>query len=57
MITPVCREGLTFDEVEAAWAVEIRRRLRRLDDGKAKTVPWAEVRRRILAAANRDAET
>ena len=44
------------EEVEAAWSVEIQRRLHRLDDGVAKTVPWAEARRRILAAADRDAE-
>lgn len=44
------------EDVEAAWSVEIQRRLHRLDDGVAKTVPWAEARRRILAAADRDAE-
>ena len=41
------------DEAEAAWSVEIRRRLERLDTGLAKTVPWPEARRRILAAAGR----
>ena len=45
------------EDVEAAWSVEIQRRLHRLDDGIAKTVPWAEARRRILAAADGDAET
>ena len=45
------------DDVEAAWSVEIQRRLKRLDDGIAKTVPWPEARRRILAAADRDAGT
>ena len=39
------------NDAEAAWSVEIRRRLERLDAGLAKTVPWAEARRRILAAA------
>jgi len=42
------------DDAEAAWSVEIRRRLERLDAGLANTVPWAEARRRILAAARRD---
>lgn len=44
------------DDAEAAWSVEIRRRLERLDAGLANTVPWAEARRRILAAARRDSK-
>jgi len=40
-------------DAEAAWSEEIRARLDRLDDGTAKTVPWAEARRRIHAAAGR----
>ena len=35
--------------VEAAWNDEIRRRIEDLDSGKAKTVPWEEVRRRASA--------
>lgn len=42
------------EDAEAAWSAEIRRRLDRLDSGLAKTVPWSEARRRILAAAGRD---
>jgi len=42
------------DDAEAAWSAEIRRRIERLDAGLANTVPWAEARRRILAAARRD---
>jgi len=42
------------DDAEAAWSAEIRRRLEWLDSGLAKTVPWSEARRRILAAAGRD---
>ena len=45
------------DDAEAAWSVEIQQRLQRLDEGIAKTVPWPEARRRILAAADRDAGT
>ena len=45
------------DDAEAEWSVEIQRRLQRLDDGLARTIPWAEARRRILAAADRDAGT
>ena len=33
--------------VESAWNEEINRRLADLDSGKAKTVPWDEIRRRI----------
>lgn len=42
------------EDAEAAWSLEIQRRLDRLDSGKAKTVPWPEARRRILAAARRE---
>ena len=42
------------EDAEAAWSTEIRRRLDRLASGAAKTVPWSEARRRILAAAGRD---
>jgi len=41
-------------DAEAAWSVEIRARLDRLDAGTAKTIPWSEARRRIHAAAGRD---
>ena len=41
-------------DVEAAWSAEIGRRVQRLDAGLAKTVSWAESRRRIFAAAGRD---
>jgi hypothetical protein len=37
-------------DAEAAWSVEIRERLDRVDAGTA-TTPWSEARRRIHAAA------
>ena len=40
-------------DAEAAWSQEIRARLDRLEAGTARTVPWAEARRRIHAAAGR----
>jgi putative addiction module component (TIGR02574 family) len=40
-------------DVEAAWSAEIRSRLDRVEAGSAVTVPWAEARRRIHAAAGR----
>ena len=33
--------------VENAWDQEIARRIADLDSGKAKTVPWEEIRARI----------
>ena len=39
------------NDADAAWSLEIRRRLERFDAGLAKAVPWPEARRRILAAA------
>jgi len=35
------------EDAEAAWALEIRRRLAELDSGAVKTIPWSEARRRI----------
>ena len=32
---------------EAAWQVEIDRRLREIDAGKVKPIPWSEARRKI----------
>ena len=40
-------------DAEAAWSAEIRARLDRVDAGTAKTIPWAEARRRIHSAAGR----
>jgi len=43
--------GETDDEVEAAWAKEIHRRLAEIDAGAVTTIPWAEARRRIMTPA------
>jgi putative addiction module component (TIGR02574 family) len=40
------------EEVEAAWADEIRRRLDEVDAGVVQPIPWPEARLRIAAAAN-----
>jgi len=37
----------TDADAEQAWADELRKRIRELDDGSVETVPWAEARRRI----------
>lgn len=38
--------------VEEAWSQEIARRIKELDSGKVKSVPWAEARRQIAAILN-----
>lgn len=35
------------EDAEAAWATEINGRVAELDGGARKTIPWAEVRRRL----------
>ena len=41
-------EDTVDEDVEAAWAEELRRRIEDLDSGKAKTIPWSQARRMIL---------
>lgn len=40
-------------EVEAAWAVEIERRARRVMAGESAGIPWEDVRRRAEAELRR----
>jgi putative addiction module component (TIGR02574 family) len=37
------------EDAEAAWSVEIARRLRDVQSGDAKTIPWSQVRQMIVA--------
>jgi len=41
--------GKVDEGVQAAWDAEIAKRIKELDSGRAKTIPWAEVRKRNLA--------
>ena len=41
--------GKVDEGVLAAWDEEIKKRIADLDSGKAKTIPWEEVRQRNLA--------
>jgi putative addiction module component (TIGR02574 family) len=41
--------GKVDEGIQAAWEAEIGKRVAELDSGKAKTIPWEEVRRRNLA--------
>lgn len=39
-------------DVEAAWTDEIKRRVTDIDDGNVETIPWEDVRRRLLDRLN-----
>ncbi|HEY8671954.1 MAG TPA: addiction module protein [Terriglobales bacterium] len=41
--------GKVDEGVQAAWDAEIGKRIADLDSGRAKTIPWTEVRKRNLA--------
>jgi putative addiction module component (TIGR02574 family) len=41
--------GKVDEGVQAAWEIEIAKRIAELDSGEAKTISWTEVRRRNLA--------
>ncbi len=41
--------GKPDEDVEAAWAEEIERRVRQIDTGEVKTIPWEEVRAKLYA--------
>ena len=45
-------EGEPDPGVEAAWAAEIERRVAELDSSAVKTIPWEEVRQRLLDRLN-----
>lgn len=34
-------------DADAAWEIEVARRIQDLDQGKTRTIPWAEIRRKI----------
>jgi putative addiction module component (TIGR02574 family) len=44
--------GEPDDDVEAAWAEEVERRVRQIDRGEVKTIPWEEVRAELYARLN-----
>jgi putative addiction module component (TIGR02574 family) len=45
-------EGEPDPDVEAAWAVEIEKRVAELDAGTARTIPWEKVRQRLVDRLN-----
>ncbi len=42
-------EGPEDPEWTAAWAAELDRRVREIDEGRAKAVPWEEVKAKLEA--------
>lgn len=47
----------TGDDIEAAWAEEVRQRLADVDAGLVTPIPWPEAQRRILTAVRGRRET
>ena len=47
-------DGTVDEGAEEAWNQEIGHRIEGLDSGKAKTVPWEEVRARISSRLTHD---
>ena len=45
-------EGEPDHDVEAAWAAEIQKRLAELDAGTVETIPWEQVRQRLIDRLN-----
>ena len=39
-------------DVEAAWALEIEKRVAELDAGTVKSIPWEQVRQRLVDRLN-----
>ena len=45
-------EGEPDPDVEAAWAAEIKKRVAELDAGTVESIPWEQVRQRLLDRLN-----
>ncbi|MDA1051581.1 MAG: addiction module protein [Planctomycetota bacterium] len=45
-------ESEPSDDVDAAWAAEIERRICSIDDGSAKLIPWDDVMQEIDGRLN-----
>jgi putative addiction module component (TIGR02574 family) len=41
-------------EVEVAWAEEVERRIRQVDEGEVELVPWEQVRAELFALTRND---
>ena len=45
-------DGEPDEAIEDAWDEEVERRVRQLDAGEVKTIPWEEVRAKLHARLN-----
>lgn len=45
-------DGEPDPDVDAAWAAEIEKRVAELDAGTVESIPWAQVRQRLLDRLN-----
>jgi len=45
-------EGEPDPDIEAAWAAEIEKRVAELDAGTVQSIPWEQVRQRLLDRLN-----
>jgi len=45
-------EGEPDEDIVAAWAAEIERRVAELDAGTVRSIPWEQVRQRLLDRLN-----
>lgn len=45
-------QGEPDEGVEVAWAEEVERRVRQIDSGEVKTIPWEQVRANLHARLN-----
>jgi putative addiction module component (TIGR02574 family) len=44
------REGISDEDIEAAWSTEIERRVAEIDAGTVELVPWEEVRAELFGS-------
>lgn len=45
-------DGPPDENVKAAWAEEIERRVREIESGAFKTIPWEQVRAELFSRTN-----
>jgi putative addiction module component (TIGR02574 family) len=53
VLTDSLGDGSTPEEIEAAWLLEVKRRIADLDSGRSVPVPWEEVRQELHAKIER----
>ena len=49
LLASLDEDDVATEDVEAAWAVEIEKRARRVLSGQSEGIPWEDVRRRAEA--------